>query len=387
MNMDKVRLGVIGVGGMGNHHATYIKAGEVKRAELTAVCDIDPDKLKGWSDVKTFEDSAELIRSGLVDAVLIATPHYFHTTIGIDALQNGLHLLVEKPISVHKADCERLIAAHEANKNLVFGAMFQLRTEPIWKKIKQIVDSGKLGTITRINWIETHWFRTEAYYASGGWRATWSGEGGGVLLNQCPHNLDIMQWLFGMPSKIRGFCHLGAKHDIEVEDEVTAYMEYPNGATGVFVTTTGEAPGTSRFEITGENGKLVVEDGKIRFVRNEIPMTEFSRTSTQGFSRPETWNIDIPYSGNHGGHKIITQSFVDAILDGTPLIAPAEDGINSVELANSMLYSSLTNTTVDLPLDPAVFEAKLKELIANSKFVKKTAGKRNEDITSSFHTA
>jgi len=382
--MDKVRIGVIGVGGMGSHHANYLKAGEIRRCELTAVCDVDESKLDRHTDVKTFVDSAELIRSGLVDAVIIATPHYFHTTIGVDAMQQGIHVLTEKPISVHKADCERMIAAHKANPKLVFSAMFQMRTEPLWQKVKQFLGSGELGEITRIAWIVTDWFRTEAYYASGGWRATWSGEGGGVLMNQCPHNLDMMQWLFGMPSRVRGFLGFGVKHDIEVEDQVTTYLEYPNGATGVFITTTGEAPGTNRLEVAGERGKLLIEGGKISFIRNEIPMTEFSRTTNQGFATPARWNIEIPYGGRAGQHQGITQNFVDAILDGTPLIAPAEEGIKSVELANSMLYSQLTNEVVALPLDSADFEAALKKLIADSKFVKKTAVERNEDITTSF---
>jgi len=381
--MDKVRMAVIGVGGMGSHHANYILKGEVNRAELVAVCDIDADKLKPFGTVKTFTDSSELIRSGLVDAVLIATPHYAHTTISIDAINNGLHVLTEKPIAVHKADAERMIAAHSANPKLVFAVMFNCRTDAIWKKLKHLIDRGEIGEITRITWIVTDWFRTEAYYASGGWRATWSGEGGGILLNQCPHNLDMMQLLFGMPSKIRAFMRFGGRHDIEVEDEVTAYLEYPNGATGTFIASTGEAPGTNRLEIAGERGKVVVEGGKIAFTRNEIPMSEFSRTATLGFAKPPVWNIDIPFAGQ-GGHKFITQNFVDAILDGTPLIAPAEEGINSVEMANSMIYSHIKDVTVQLPLDSAAYEAMLNDLIANSKFVKKATVQRNEDITTSF---
>ncbi|MDI6828084.1 MAG: Gfo/Idh/MocA family oxidoreductase [Armatimonadota bacterium] len=381
--MDKVRIAVIGVGGMGAYHANYLKAGEVKGAELTAVCDIDESKLARWSDLPTFRDSGELIRSNLVDAVLIATPHYDHTTISIDAMQFGIHVLTEKPIAVHKADAERMIEAHK-KKNVVFAAMFQMRTEPLWKKIKQLVDNGELGDIVRINWIVTDWFRTEAYYASGGWRATWRGEGGGVLLNQCPHNLDLLQWIFGMPSRIRAFCKFGWSHDIEVEDQVSAYMEYPNGATGVFITSTGEAPGTNRLEIAGDRGKLIYENGKISFTRNEVLASEFLRTSPLSFAKPPIWNVEIPFGGERGGHKVITQNFVDAILTGAPLIAPAEEGINSVELANCMLYSTWTDSMVELPLDSAAYEAVLKERIATSRYVKKTADKATEDITTSF---
>ncbi len=381
--MDKVRIAVIGVGGMGAYHANYLKAGEVKGAELTAVCDIDESKLARWSDLPTFRESSELIRSNLVDAVLIATPHYDHTTISIDAMQFGIHVLTEKPIAVHKADAERMIEAHK-KKNVVFAAMFQMRTEPLWKKIKQLVDNGELGDIVRINWIVTDWFRTEAYYASGGWRATWRGEGGGVLLNQCPHNLDLLQWIFGMPARIRAFCKFGWSHDIEVEDQVSAYMEYPNGATGVFITSTGEAPGTNRLEIAGDRGKLIYENGKISFTRNEVLASEFLRTSPLSFAKPPIWNVEIPFGGERGGHKVITQNFVDAILTGAPLIAPAVEGINSVELANCMLYSTWTDSMVELPLDSAAYEAALKERIATSRYVKKTADKAAEDITTSF---
>ncbi|NIA14719.1 MAG: Gfo/Idh/MocA family oxidoreductase, partial [Nitrospiraceae bacterium] len=246
--MDTVRVGIIGVGGMGTSHSRYLRTGEVDRCELTAVCDVDPAKLEPFSDLKTYADSAELIRSGDVDAVIIATPHYGHTTIGIDALEQGLHVLSEKPISVHKADCQRLIDAHEKAGGQVFSAMFQLRTNPAYLKIKALIDSGELGAIQRVDWIVTAWYRTESYYASGGWRATWKGEGGGVLLNQCPHNLDLFQWFFGMPSRIRAFCNFGKYHHIETEDEVTAYCEYDDGPTALFLASTGEAPGTDRLE-------------------------------------------------------------------------------------------------------------------------------------------
>src|ERR1041385_9076487 len=239
--MTTVRLGIIGIGSMGGAHAEWIVAGKVSRCELTAVCDPGEACRQRFPNIRAFARSEELIRSGLVDAVLIATPHYSHTSIGIDALQQGRHVLVEKPISAHKADCERLIAAH-TNSHSVFAAMFNQRTDPFYQKLRQMVRGGELGEVRRINWIITNWFRTEAYYASGGWRATWGGEGGGVLLNQCPHNLDLFQWIFGMPAKVRGYCQMGRYHDIEVEDDITAYFEYPNGTSAVFISSTGEAP-------------------------------------------------------------------------------------------------------------------------------------------------
>ena len=363
--MQAVRLGIVGLGNMGGDHARKILAGAAPRVSLAAVCDSNPEELRKFPQIEGFTRSEALVRSGKVDAVLIATPHYSHTALGIDALENGLHLLVEKPISVHKADCQRLIAAHK-NKGQVFAAMFNQRTTPAFKKIRSLIRNGELGEIRRINWISTDWFRTDAYYASSGWRATWAGEGGGVLLNQAPHQLDLLQWLFGMPSKVRAHCGFGRYHRIEVEDDVTAWLEYPNGTTGVFITSTGEAPGTNRLEVAAERGRLVYEGGKLTFQRNEMPMGEFSRASRASFAMPEVSNAEIPVLGEAGGHMEIVRNFADAILDGTELIAPAEEGLHSVELANAMLYSALREETIELPLDAAAYEKELRSLAAKS---------------------
>jgi len=354
-----VRFAVIGVGGMGSHHARTIAGGLVPNGHLAAVCDIEAS-MDAFPEARSFRTSDDLLESGEADAVVIATPHYSHTTIGIAALQAGLHVLVEKPISVHKADCERLIAAH-TNPKQVFSAMFNQRTDPCYLKLRQLIQMGELGVIRRICWIITDWFRTQAYYNSGGWRATWSGEGGGVLLNQCPHQLDLWQWLFGMPRKVRAFCQLGRYHDIEVEDNVTAYLEYENGTTGTFITSTGEAPGTNRLEVVGDRGRVVVENGKILFTRNEIPMDEFCRTNPGGFSQPPVWNIEVPLQGSATQHLGIMNNFTEAILEGKKLIAPAREGIHSVELANAMLMSSFENRTIELPMDGSAYETILKE--------------------------
>jgi len=373
--MDKVRIGIIGVGNMGTAHAKNILEGKINRCTLTAVCDVDANRLTTYTAPAKFAVAEKLIASGQVDAVVIATPHYSHPTIGIAAMKAGLHVMSEKPLSVHKADCERFIAAHKKHKRLVFAEMFQMRTNPYYIKIRELVRGGELGPVRRINWIITNWFRSEAYYASGGWRATWAGEGGGVLLNQCPHNMDIFQWIFGMPQRVRATCHLGKYHKIEVEDEVTAYMEYKDGKTAVFITSTGEAPGTNRLEITAENGKLVFEHNMITFTRNAVPTAEFNRTTETLFGVPAVTTETIPVTGTAGNHGTILQNFVDAILDGTPLIAPAAEGQNSVELANAMLFSSLKQKTVALPLNSKAFETHLKTLIKKSKFKKPVARK------------
>ena len=378
-----VRFGIVGIGNMGSAHVGWIP--NLRGAELRAICDIDSSKLEKYADIPHYAESATMIRSGQIDAVLVATPHYDHTTIGVDALQNGLHVLLEKPISVHKADCQKLLDAKSAAKgHQVFGAMFNQRTDPHYQAIRRIVRGGELGAIQRVNWIITDWFRTETYYASGGWRATWAGEGGGVLLNQCPHNLDLLQWIVGMPSRVRAFCGFGKHHDIEVEDEVTAFLEYPNGATGVFVTTTGEAPGTNRLEIAGDRGKVVYENGEVRFTRTESSVDEIKRTSPDSFASVPVWNCEVPARGHGGQHQQVLQNFVDAIEDGAELIAPAVEGIHSVELANAMIYSGLTGETVELPLSGEQYESKLKQLIAESTHQKKTTKVESVDMAASF---
>jgi len=384
--MDKVRIGIIGMGNMGRFHANDLLDGEVPRGELAAVGSTSPHKLEEYKEkgVQIFGSGEEMIASGAIDALLIATPHYQHTSLGVAALEAGLHIMVEKPISAHKADAERLIAAAAARPDQVFGAMFQLRVEPRYQKIRELVQGGELGDLVRVLWIMTDWFRSEAYFQSGGWRATWKGEGGGVLLNQCLHQLDAMQWITGMPSKVRSHVGIGRWHDIEVEDDVTCYMEFANGASGAFITSSGETPGSNRFEIAGTKGRLILENDTLTLTRNEVPSDEWCKTSKIGFQKPETTVEEIPIPGADAAHATLMTNFVNAILDGEALIAPGVEGLGSVELANVMVYSGLLNESVDLPMDGAAWEAKLNELIANSTHEKKVVEVSSEDFAASF---
>ena len=384
--MDKVRIGIIGMGNMGRFHANDLLDGKVPRGELAAVGSTSPHKLDEYKEkgVQIFGSGEEMIASGAIDALLIATPHYQHTSLGVAALEAGLHIMVEKPISAHKADAERLIAAAAARPDQVFGAMFQLRVEPRYQKIRELVQGGELGDLVRVLWIMTDWFRSEAYFQSGGWRATWKGEGGGVLLNQCLHQLDAMQWITGMPSKVRSHVGIGRLHDIEVEDDVTCYMEFANGASGAFITSSGETPGSNRFEIAGTKGRLILENDTLTLTRNEVPSDEWCKTSKIGFQKPETTVEEIPIPGADAAHATLMTNFVNAILDGEALIAPGVEGLGSVELANVMVYSGLLNESVDLPMDGAAWEAKLNELIANSTHEKKVVEVSSEDFAASF---
>tara|TARA_Y100000588_G_scaffold155574_1_gene169635 strand:- start:14997 stop:16160 length:1164 start_codon:yes stop_codon:yes gene_type:complete len=383
---NEVRLGIIGLGNMGNYYARSILEGEVPGLQLRAVCDMDESRVASFEKegVTPFTGTDELFKSGAVDAVQIATPHYFHTTLGIAALEAGLHVLVDKPISVHKADCERLIAAH-TNKDLVFAGMFNLRTDPHFLKLKSLIESGEFGRINRVQWTVTDWFRSDIYYVSGGWRATWKGEGGGVLINQCPHQLDLWQWLFGMPTEIYAQCDLGRFHEIEVEDAVTALMRYEDGMTGVFISTTGEAPGVNRLEIATERGLVLYENNLIRWRRNETESSAFCKESTQGFAKPDSWEVEIPIEGNGEQHIGVFKNFVAAIRGEANLLYPAQEGVGSVELANLILFSGIKKQPVSLPLDSAEYEILLNKLISESTFEKKVVETKVEtDMSASF---
>jgi predicted dehydrogenase len=388
--MDMVRFGIVGLGNMGRFHADYMNSLQ-PAAKLGGVCDVDEKRRKEIADkhggVPAFGTYRELIDSGAVDAIVIATPHYQHPEIAEMAMDRGLHVLCEKPAAVTVNGARRMNDAHKRNPKVQFGMMFQMRTAPIYQKLKSLITEGELGELSRLTWIVTDWFRTWSYYASGGWRATWKGEGGGVLINQCPHNLDLIPWLTGMmPTRVTGVAHIGKTHPIEVEDDVTAVMEYANGMTGHFITTTGEAPGTNRLEIAGDRGKVVAENGKLKFFRTRRSVREVRETSPNMFAKVETWEIDIPFDSTPDGHKVITENFIAAIREGKPLIAPGEDGLKQLELGNAMLMAGLSRQSVDLPLDGDKYEAFIQDLDRKYGGRKKVvaAPGATGDMTSSF---
>ena len=374
--MEEVRIGVIGIGGMGSGHAQNLAKGMVPQMRLTAVADSRPERLLWAKDnlpegIKAFSSGEELIDSGDCDAVLIATPHYDHPKYVIYALEHGLHVLSEKPAGVYTKQVREMNEVAEKSDK-TFAIMFNQRTNCVYRKLHEMIASGELGAMKRVNWIITDWYRTQSYYDAAGWKATWDGEGGGVLLNQCPHQLDLLQWLCGMPTKVRAFCHEAKWHDIEVEDDVTAYLEFENGATGVFVTTTGDAPGTNRLELTFEMGKIVCEDGKLIFDKLKVNEREFCRTSKNGFAKPEMEHIEIETDGKNEQHIGVFKAFADHILNGGPLIAEGAEGINGLTLSNAMYLSSWLDKTVDIPFDEDLF---LSELDKRRKLSKKKEDK------------
>ena len=365
--------------------ATYFQVNDLNLnqrmlLELAAVCDIAESK-RLWADenlpgVPCYEDYKEMIDSGVCDTVIVATPHYFHSPIAIYAFEKGKNVLTEKPAGVYTKQVEEMNAAAKKSGK-VFGIMYNQRTNPKFQKMREIVQSGELGELKRCIWIITNWYRTQAYYDSGTWRATWAGEGGGVLLNQCPHQLDLWQWIFGMPNRVMGHCKYGHWHNIEVEDEVTAYAEYPNGATGAFITTTGECPGTNRLEITGDKGKLVWEEGKLTWWKLAVPEREFCVTCKEGFAQPEMTVTEVETDNIELGHNGILQNFTNAILYGEELLAPGYEGINGLNISNAIHLSDWTGKPQAVPVDGELFLKYLNERRATShvKEEKEDSGK------------
>lgn len=367
--MNQIRLGLVGCGGMGQSHLAMIK--DIPNIKFTAACDsfeANLHKVRDTYNVKAFTTPEQLLDSGEVDAILIATPHYFHVPITVQAIERGIHVLCEKPLAVTAADAQKAIDASRRNPKVIFAMMHQMRAEPKWKMAKKILTSGELGPMLRINWIVTTWYRTQAYYDSGTWRATWAGEGGGVLLNQCPHQLDLLWWLAGSPTSVHANVNLSKYHKIEVEDDVTAFLTYPSGATGVFITSTGELTGTNRLEIVCDKGKIVVEGDNNNVVvhQSDISGRGYSDATTERMAKPAIHKVTYE-CGPSLGHKAAHINFANAILYGEPVLAPGDEGIHAVELGNAMIYSGLRNTTATYPTDRPAFEKLLGELVEEAK--------------------
>jgi len=364
-----VRIGIIGVGVMGGGHAAYLLDNQVQNAILTSLCDIDTAKFTRFTDAHPellcYKDYRELIASGNVDAVIIATPHYFHPEIAIFAFEHGLHVISEKPVGVDAKSVYKMNEAAIASGK-VFSSMFCVRTDPYFRKIRQMILDGTLGQIKRVTWIKTDWYRPQAYHDSASWRSSWKTEGGGLLINQSPHNLDMLQWFFGMPEKITADVSFGKYYDIEVEDDVTVLLHYKD-FTCTYIASTGEYPGSDRLEIACEMGQLIFEGGKIRFRRTNISEREFNRNNRDSGARPGLQEITVEPLPGEMHHKYITQNFVNAILFDEDLIAPGLNGINEVELCNGIHLAAWTGETVTLPVDPDAFCRKLNEKIQISK--------------------
>lgn len=374
--MSKVKLGLVGYGNIGTSHTNHLMNGDVPNMELAAVCDIAQARREAFAakypQIPVFETAEEMFKSGLCDAVIIAVPHYDHPGLAIQAFEHGLHVIVEKPAGVYTKQVKEMNEA-AAKSDKLFGIMYNQRTNPVYQKLRTMIQRGDLGHIKRITWIITDWYRPQAYHDSSTWRSTWKSEGGGALINQNPHQLDLWQWLFGMPDRVFAKVSFGKYYDIEVEDDVMAHFEYDNGTTGQYITSTGEAPGTNRLEIACDMGKVVIEDRKITFKRNVISEREHNKVNTEIFAKPECWDCNVPANFNGGEQHVgIFKDFANAVLNGTPLLAPGEEGIRGLTISNAIHLSGWTGETVDVKNFPDDrFYELLQEKIRTSTVEKK----------------
>lgn len=391
--MDVVRYGIIGLGNQGStYNLSIFEKGKAKNAKITALCDSDPKKIEIMKEKSAnkeavyFTDYKKMLDSGLCDAVLVEVPHYQHPEMVKECLKRGIHALCDKPAGVYTKQVREMNEAAE-NGGALFGMMFNQRTNCLYRKMREMIAEGAIGTIQRVNWIITDWFRAQCYYDGGQWRATWEGEGGGVLINQAPHQLDLVQWIVGMaPKRVNGFCKYGHWHDVEVEDEVTAYFEYENGATGVFITTTGEAPGSNRLEISGTGGKLLCENKKLLYYKNERDSRDALLGGTDSYKKPECTVIEVETDGLNLKHAGIINNFTAAILGKEPLFVDGRDGIHMVELMNAIEYSGWHGgMTVSLPLDEELYLKELNEHRATSR-TKEAVEARVTDTSGSYES-
>ena len=378
-----IRIGVVGLGNIAQQHIKNVLEGHVRHAKLTAICSRSESDYTRSLGVAHFTDYRELIASRLCDAVVVATPTYSHLDVGAAVLDAGLHLMMEKPMGLSIAEGEELVARAN-HSDAVAALMLNQRADPLFLRMREIVVSGDLGDLIRINWTMTNWFRPEVYFQVSDWRATWRGEGGGVLVNQCIHNLDILQWICGMPSSLRAFCRFGRFHDVEVEDDVTAYLEYDNGATGIFVGSTGEAPGNNRFEIIGDSGSLVFDGKTLTVSRNEVSTAQFNRETREMFGMPGSSSEPLSIDRAVNQHAILLSNFVESIRNDESLIAPLDDGLSSLAIANGMLMSTWTDSKVDFPIDAVEYSRLLQQKIESSVLRTKAQVEVNIDMSSSY---
>lgn len=398
--MRKVKLGIIGVGNMGASHLRGILGQADCEICVTAIADRDPAKIESAKRIinshnadnpdrqvempALFSEGSELIQSGTCEAIIISVPHYDHPSLAIEAFKAGLHVMCEKPAGVYTLQVREMIAEADKHPELKFGMMFNQRTNCLYRKMKEIMDSGELGEIKRTSWIITDWYRSQKYYDSGAWRATWAGEGGGVLLNQCPHNLDLWQWICGMPVKVHTKMHFGKWHNIEVEDDVTTYVEYANGATGTFITTTADYPGDNRFEIVCDKGTLICDEGLLKLKKLDVAESEFRYATQISFATPKATTSVVETDGQNLQHKAVRNAFAAAILRDEPMVADGREGLNGLMISNAMHLSAWTDSEVCLPFDEQKFKDLLMEKVSTSKFKKENVETQIADLSNTY---
>ena len=367
-----LKVGIIGIGNQGGMYAHYFTNHPEWDIEIVAVADTNPERL-AWAaeavpQAARFDDAVAMLDSGLIEGCMINVPHYDHPTYAIECMKRGIHVMVDKPAGVYTKQVKEMNAVADEHPEVVFGMMFNQRTTGVYRKLRDLVQSGKYGALRRVNWIVTSWYRPQAYYDSGAWRATWAGEGGAVLMNQCPHQLDLLQWICGMPVKLHSHVHYGKWHDIETEDDATVYMEFENGATGVFITSTGDAGGSNRLEIQMDGARFIIGDKTTLQIKvYDMPEPEFTKTTTKPFGRPDFTEEEYTGELPEMPHAIVAKAWAAAIRGEGELIADGREGLNGTMLSNAMQLSTFLGREVTLPIDDDLYYEELMKRVATSK--------------------
>ena len=374
----KVRFGIIGSAGLiGAYHANTLVKGE-GAYELKAICDIDEARLKEQSDklgVPCHARYQDLLARDDLDAVIVATPHPLHAEHVIAVVESGRDVLTEKPIAHTPGDARRMLKAINKSRRIA-GVHYQHRANPVFQKIRKMIDSGELGRLLSIRFTGS-WYKSDFYYSLGGWRGAWADEGGGVLINQAPHDIDLICYLAGggMPAELIGRCSNLYHETSQVEDHATAAGVFPNGvefALNVSVAAHGDRP---TFSIFGTAGVITTVAGKfVKYIRYEQDLIEFCReyAGPGPYNGPKCEEQPLPDSGEHD-HSDIHKCFAQAVLtrSKSKLLVSAKEGRWSSEMINAIILSSYLGKKVKLPVGPARYDKMLADLIANAKPVER----------------
>jgi len=365
-DIDSLRYVVIGVAASIQRNA-HRRAQIAEKINVVAGCDINVEAGQQQTTeigCAFYEDYRQMLAEVKPDVAVIVTPHPLHPSMTIDCLRAGCHVLVEKPMAIDVASADEMI--EEAKKSgRILAINFQQRFRPVIEKARAIIAAGEIGPLVRTLSVEP-WFRTAFYYRTAVWRAKWTSEGGGVLLNQAPHTLDLLCHLAGMPRKVWGWTRT-LYHAIEVEDTAQAMLEYPNGAPGYLTVSTTEVGVEQRVQIVGEKGAIELVGDKMTVYRIHPSTREFMTGSTEMFAKPETVAEMLDLPDTSGAHVAVYRDLKAAIQEGRPPRADGREAIMSLELANAITLSSYSGQPVTLPLDRKAYGELLADLQASRR--------------------
>ncbi|MDD4316092.1 MAG: Gfo/Idh/MocA family oxidoreductase [Clostridia bacterium] len=370
-----VCIAVIGIGRIGSVHARNLKKGKVTGARLVAICDVQKQAYSTFCEkygfIPCYEDYKLMLEEIKPRAVIIATEHYFHTEIAEYCIENGVDVLVEKPVGVTTEAVKKLIAVSKSHPEVKAAVMYNQRTNPLYARAKRLVKSGALGKVVRINYIITDWYRSQAYYNEGGWRASFCGEGGGALINQCIHQLDLLQWIAGMPKSVwvRAFTK---NRNITVENDVTALFRYEDDVFCSFSASTHELRGTNRLEIAGDKGRIVIDGLRMKYYAFAKSEGEINASTQNGYGAVQRKTLRYSYFrfkfvARLGEQRKLIQNFVNSLNNNSPLLSPLTDGLNAVELINAAYLSAWENKEIAIPIDDRNYVDMLSSKIAEEK--------------------